>query len=85
MQNLSTYEKEYPDQKILKTQINSLNNQIQELQLHLKTQDNQLKSIEEIDSPKKLLIVEAEIESLEKKKESLNKLNHNSFEYFFLD
>ena len=71
MQNLSTYEKEYPDQKILKTQINSLNNQIQELELHLKTQDNQLKSIEEIDSPKKLFIVEAEIESLEKKKETL--------------
>ena len=71
MQNLSTYEKEYPDQKILKTHINSLKSQIQELELRLKTQNNQLKSIEEIDNYDELLIIESEIESLEKRKETL--------------
>ena len=71
MSNLSTLETEYVDQKLLKTQINSLNNQIQELKLRLETQNNQLKSMEGIDKRDELLFIETEIESLEKKKETL--------------
>tara|TARA_A100001035_G_scaffold187092_1_gene149203 strand:+ start:7819 stop:10485 length:2667 start_codon:yes stop_codon:yes gene_type:complete len=70
-QNLSTLKKEYVDHEILKTQINSLHSQIKELEVLLETQNNRLKSMGEINNSNELLTIEAEIESLEKKKELL--------------
>ena len=70
-QNLSSAKKGYEDQALLKTQINTLKNQIQELDTHLEAQKNQVKSFEENDSSSELLIIESEIKSFEKEKEKL--------------
>ena len=70
-QNLSSLKKEYVDHELLKTQINSLHSKIQKLEVLLETQNNRLKSMGENDNPDELLTIEAEIESLEKKKEVL--------------
>ena len=70
-QNLSFAKKDHKDQALLKTQINTLKNQIQELDTHLEAQKNQVKSFEENDSSSELLIIESEIKSFEKEKEKL--------------
>ena len=69
-QNLSIAKKDHENKALLKIQINSLKNQIQKLDAHLETQKNQLKSFEENDSSNELLKIEAEIQSLEKEKET---------------
>jgi DNA repair exonuclease SbcCD ATPase subunit len=70
-QNLSTLKKEYDDHELLKTQINLFHSQIQKLEVLLETKNNRLKSMGENDNPDELLRIEAEIESLEEKKEIL--------------
>ena len=70
-QNLSFAKKEHEDQVLLKTQIDTLKNQIQELDEHLEAKKNQVKSFEENDSSNELLIIESEIQSFEKEKEKL--------------
>ncbi len=70
-QNLSTVEKEHVDHELLKTQINSLKSQLQNSAGHLATLKSQLASLEEVDSSNELLKIEAEIQSLEKEKETL--------------
>ncbi len=70
-QNLSTIEKEHIDHELLKTQINSLKSQLLNSAGHLATLKSQLASLEEVDSSNELLKIEAEIQSLEKEKETL--------------
>ncbi len=70
-ENLATIEKDNVDHEKLKTQIISLKRQLQESKGHLVDLKSKLASLEGIDSSNELLKVEADIQFLETKKETL--------------